>query len=174
VAWTVDAATPDLRDFTIYVAEDGGPYRVWRLNTPATNDTLAPPKDHKFHTYTFYSVARDQIGNIEAPPTSADATTQSTTGVGELGALRLALAGTWPNPAVGELRVQLTLVGRDQATLELLDVAGRRIARREVGSLGAGSHVVVVTPLLPLHPGLYFLRLTQGEHLLRARVAAVR
>jgi trimeric autotransporter adhesin len=171
VSWTADGSPPDLRDFTIYVKQDAGPYRVWRLNTTATSDTLKPPPDHQLHTFTFYSVARDLLGNIEAPPPTPDATTQSTTAVDEaIGPLDLALAAR-PNPVAGPLQVWLTLPSRDRATLELLDVAGRRVARREVGALGPGSHLVTLAA--PPRAGLYFLRLAQGSRVLRTRVAVL-
>src|SRR5262249_46749102 len=68
VGWTADGSPTDLRDYTIYVKEDGSPYRVWRQNTVAVNDTLMPPQNHQFHQYSFYSVARDLAGNIDLPP----------------------------------------------------------------------------------------------------------
>ncbi|HKQ57275.1 MAG TPA: choice-of-anchor Q domain-containing protein [Candidatus Eisenbacteria bacterium] len=73
----------------------------------------------------------------------------------------IALHGTVPNPSSGRpLMASFTLASGDDATLELFDVAGRQIARREVGSLGTGYHVV---PMVSgLDPGVYLVRLTQG------------
>jgi len=174
VSWEASGAPPDLRDYTIYVAEDGGAYRVWRLNTVATADTLVPRGDHEPHHYAFYSVARDLSGNLEAAPATADAQTLSRLAVGGEGGWRLALAGAWPNPARGEIRAHFTLAGRERATLELIDVAGRRVLRREVGSLGPGAHAVALGSSPGLQPGLYFLRLAQGGRVLGSRVAMVR
>jgi hypothetical protein len=87
----------------------------------------------------------------------------------------LALAGAQPNPAVGsDLRVAFTLPDATPAALELLDVAGRRIARREVGTLGAGRHVEPVSPGQRVAAGLYWLRLTQGGQTRSARTVVVR
>jgi hypothetical protein len=174
VSWASEGAAADLRDFTVYVAEDDAPYRVWRLNTAAANDTLVPPTDHHVHKYAFYSVARDLSGNIEAPPGAADATTQSRTGVGEAAPWSLALAGARPNPTLGPLRVWFTLPSREPAALEIIDIAGRRVLRRDVGSLGPGPHSVTLETSPPLRPGLYFLRLAQGSLALRTRVAVIR
>jgi hypothetical protein len=174
VSWTTDGAPQDLRDFTVYVSEDGAPYRVWRLNVAVANDTLVPPGNHRPHTYAFYSVARDVNGNIEAAPSGADATTQSRTAVGEpAGPLALALEGARPNPALSTLRVWFTLQNREAAWLEVIDVAGRRVLRREVGSLGPGVHSVTLDDTPPLRPGLYFLRLAQGPHVLSTRAAII-
>jgi hypothetical protein len=72
-----------------------------------------------------------------------------------------ALEGARPNPAFGgRMVVHFALTGGESATLELLDVAGRRVRERAVGMLGAGRHAVDFGD--GLKPGLYFLRLIQG------------
>jgi len=68
--------------------------------------------------------------------------------------------------------VWFTLPSRERAVLEVMDIAGRRVLRREVGSLGPGRHLVDLSASLRA-PGLYFLRLAQGGQLLRARVAVI-
>ena len=60
------------------------------------------------------------------------------------------------------------------ASLELLDVAGRRIAAHEVGSLGAGPHTLDLGQDTRLAPGLYLVRLTQGANTRVTRVAVLR
>jgi hypothetical protein len=175
VSWAAPGPPGDLRDFTVCVSEDGGPYRPWRLNTTATTDTFAARSDdHQSHTYAFYSVARDQVGNMEAPPPVPDAQTTSTTDVGGSGQWRLALAGARPNPTVGAAHIWFTLPSSDPATLEMLDVAGRRVMRRDVGSLGPGPHMVMLDSSLGVKSGLYFLRLRQGEQELHGRVVLIR
>ena len=78
-----------------------------------------------------------------------------------------------PNPSRGVLVVSFALPDDGAARLELLDIAGRRIVDREVGSLGPGEHSSVLAGS-DLAPGLYFVRLTasQGERI--ARVVVVR
>ncbi len=174
VQWTVEGSPPDLLDFTIYVAEDGAPYRVWRLNTAATADTLVPPADHKIHHYAFYSEARDVTGSSEAPPSAPDATTQSRTAVGQPGPWRLALEGARPNPAFDALRVWFTLTSKEPTTLDVIDLAGRRVLRREVGSLGPGTHSVTLADSPQLRPGIYFLGLKRGERVLGVRATLLR
>jgi hypothetical protein len=174
VQWMADDSPPDLRDFTIYVSEDGGAYRWWRQNTTATADTLRPPADHHPHSYAFYSVARDMAGNIEAPPPGPDATTLSRTAVREASSFALGLEGARPNPALRVPRVWFVLPSGEAATLELIDVAGRRVARREVGALGPGRHAVTLGTARELAPGLYFVRLAQGGQALNSLVAVIR
>ena len=66
------------------------------------------------------------------------------------------------NPARTEIRVAFSLPDGSSARLELLDLSGRRIEAREVGSLGAGSHYATLAPGRRLTPGAYVVRLTQG------------
>jgi hypothetical protein len=86
----------------------------------------------------------------------------------------LALAGARPNPATRELAIAFTLPDASPARLELVDLAGRRIATREVGALGAGEHVVDPSDGHPPAAGVYFVRLVRGGRVLTSRVAIVR
>lgn len=100
---------------------------------------------------------------------SADAWVDVPTGA------RLALAGARPNPSRGAPLVAFELPGgAGPATLELLDVAGRRVVVREVGLLGAGAHVVSLAGDAPLAAGVYFARLRAAGDVRLARVAVVR
>ena len=67
-----------------------------------------------------------------------------------------------PNPTRGRPLVSFRLTGNAPARLELLDIQGRLVWKHDVGSLGAGAHTVRLGPTRS--PGLYFLRLTEGEH----------
>jgi hypothetical protein len=86
----------------------------------------------------------------------------------------LALAGAWPNPARGAaLSLRLALPDDSPARLELCDLAGRLLARREVGALGGGDHVVRMELEAPLRPGVYFARLSRGAESRVARVCVL-
>jgi hypothetical protein len=89
-------------------------------------------------------------------------------------ALRLALEGLRPNPAVGELVASFTLPSGAPAQLQVLDVTGRAWLAREVGSLGAGNHLVRLTEAGSVPAGIYWLRLTQGGRSLLARSVVIR
>lgn len=171
VHWDATGPPPDLRDFTIYVSDDGNPYRVWKQDTKSTADQYTAVLGHHYY---FYSEARDLAGNIEPAPSVPDAQTFATLDVNDGSSLRLALGGAWPNPATGRVRAQFTLPGSGPATLELIDVTGRRVARREVGSLGAGRHTLVLGDAGRVAPGLYWLRLARREEVRTARVVVIR
>jgi hypothetical protein len=66
------------------------------------------------------------------------------------------------NPTTRGIEATFSLPDASPARLELFDVGGRRVAAREVGGLGAGSHVVTIGDGLRLAPGTYLLRLSRG------------
>jgi hypothetical protein len=89
--------------------------------------------------------------------------------------LAFALDAVSPNPARGgALTIRFTLPVGAAASLELLDVAGRRVALREVGSFGAGSHSLRLGEGQLVAPGLYLVRLRQGTNSRVVRVAVLR
>ena len=86
----------------------------------------------------------------------------------------LALEGARPNPLRGDgLSVTFALPTAAPARLELLDVSGRRVVEREVGSFGAGRHTLDLGEGTHLLPGLYLVRLTQGANTRTARVTVL-
>ncbi len=85
----------------------------------------------------------------------------------------LGLAGARPNPASGAPNIVFTLPSDQPASLELLDVTGRRLVQRSVGSFGAGLHEVRLAPAEPLAPGIYLVRLLQGRQAITRRVCIV-
>jgi hypothetical protein len=58
--------------YDVFVSTDGGPFTRWLNDTTATSATYTGAVGH---TYAFYSVATDNVGHVESPPTIADATT---------------------------------------------------------------------------------------------------
>jgi hypothetical protein len=90
-----------------------------------------------------------------------------------LGAV-LALEGARPNPVVGTMNASFSLATGEPATLSVIDVTGRQVHSREVGSLGAGRHVVPMAVGARMAPGLYWLKLSQGGRSLLARAVVIR
>ena len=86
----------------------------------------------------------------------------------------LSLAGFQPNPAQGTPVVFFTLPTNQSATLEVIDLRGRKIWSRDIGSLGPGSHSVEVPTAANLSPGVYWIRLTQADRSLTMRGVILR
>jgi subtilisin family serine protease len=87
---------------------------------------------------------------------------------------RLALRGLASNPVVGDVVVTFSLPDARSATLELLDVLGRRVASQEVGVLGAGVHTMTLAGDVRPAPGLYLVRLRHPAGTLVLRAAVIR
>jgi hypothetical protein len=110
------------------------------------------------------SDASDAAFRIAAPTVGAPAGSPAAFG----------LNGVFPNPAGARFMVSFSLPGSGPARLELIDIAGRRIASREVGMLGPGSHAVDLGPR-PLPPGgVYMVRLTRGGEQVTRKVVVVK
>ena len=69
-----------------------------------------------------------------------------------------------PNPVPGRAVPRAAA-----ARLEMVDVTGRRVASRDVGGLGAGTHRVD----LSAGAGVYFLRLVQGADVAVRRIVVL-
>ncbi len=64
-----DASGSGLKDYAVYVSDNGEPYALWQVNT---TETSAPFTVACGHTYDFYSSARDNVGNLEPGPSIPD------------------------------------------------------------------------------------------------------
>jgi uncharacterized repeat protein (TIGR01451 family) len=72
VHWSGSDSGSGIQYFTIFVSDDRGPFTAWQTNTTASSATFTGQVGH---TYGFYSIARDLVGNVEAAKTAAEATT---------------------------------------------------------------------------------------------------
>jgi hypothetical protein len=86
----------------------------------------------------------------------------------------LALAGFRPNPASGSPLVSFTLPRAGPGRLELFDLAGRRVADRDLAGLPAGRHTLRLGAGADLPPAAYLIRLTHAASTRSARGVVVR
>jgi RHS repeat-associated protein len=71
-----DPGGSGIASFNVYVSDNGGPFTLWQSNTTASSATFTGVPGH---TYGFYSVATDNVGNVQPTPTGAQATTTAKT-----------------------------------------------------------------------------------------------
>ena len=115
-----------------------------------------------------YAPGGDPNADLSVGVSGAFAIHPSTTGVGETRGFDL--RGVIPNPARGSgFNVSFALPDAHPATLQVLDVAGRRIAAREVGSLGPGRHSVRIGDRR-MAAGVYLVRLERNGAILQRNV----
>ncbi len=72
VQWSGTDEGAGIKDFTIFVSENGTPFTPWLTNVIDTSGTF---QGENGKSYGFYSVVRDQTDNIEEAPLIADTTT---------------------------------------------------------------------------------------------------
>ncbi len=150
---------PDLWYYRIYRAASSG-------FVPSSTNLIATRSDTGYVDQgaagQYYALsAVDVNGNESGFATLAPG---GTLAVGDAQPLAFALSATRPNPARGnQLGVEFVLARPLPARIELLDVTGRMVAARDVGSLGIGRHVVDLAAGRGIPPGVYLIRLTQGH-----------
>ncbi len=70
-----DAGGSGIASYDVFVSDNGGPFTAWLTATTATSATFSGPVKH---TYGFYAVATDNVGNRQATPAAAQASTTVT------------------------------------------------------------------------------------------------
>ncbi len=96
------------------------------------------------------------------------------TGVGSPSDHGLVIEAVRPNPVRLGIDVWFTLPAAGPAMLELLDIAGRRVASHDLATFGPGRHHVQLADARTLAPGLYLARLGQGRGVVNAKLAVIR
>ncbi|MBI4557010.1 MAG: PD40 domain-containing protein [Candidatus Hydrogenedentes bacterium] len=74
VSWSGVDEAAGISGYSVYVSEDGSPFVPWILNSTDTFGTFIATSDKN---YQFFSIARDQAGNVEDAPAEPDATTRT-------------------------------------------------------------------------------------------------
>ena len=72
VNWSGSDVGSGVATFKVYFSDNGGPFTTFQIDTAAKSATFAGQAGH---TYGFYSIATDAVGNVEAPKTAPEATT---------------------------------------------------------------------------------------------------
>ena len=141
---------------SIWVGRD----REWRLlqelEEPRTGASHITPPDRNGYMYFMHHRIREPCPpSRPAPPERLDVRAS-------------------PNPAfqAGTV-VWVALPVQGPATVEVLDVSGRRVLFREIGALGVGTHAVPLTGKA-LAPGIYVVRVRQAEAVGTTRLVVVR
>ena len=144
VNWSGSDVGSGLAGFTIYVSDTGSPFTPWFSNTTAASADYTGAFGH---TYSFYSIATDLVGNIEGTKTTAEAST-SVTATGPCGAP--SLSGQMSNVAQSGTTVTSTLTLTNVGFTAAQAVNINQITLRSLGGTGT---VALASPTLPLAVG---------------------
>jgi hypothetical protein len=75
VQWSGTDAGSGISHFNIFVSDNGGPFTAFQTNATGTSATFSGQVGH---TYGFYSIATDLVGNVEGAKSAAEASTTVT------------------------------------------------------------------------------------------------
>jgi len=92
-----------------------------------------------------------------------DATTQGEVWLEVPSTRRLALRAPRPNPTSRDLVLDFSLPEAGDASIEILDLGGRRVFTRTLGGLEAGTHVLRLGRVSGLEAGMHFVRIRQAS-----------
>ncbi len=126
VDWSGNDNGCGIRTYNIFVSENDSAYVNWLPNTALTSASF---KGKHLNRYKFFSIAADSVGNLEAEPLTADASTKLKVSIINLEDHRMILV--YPNPTTGILNIDLSALS-GAATLKLYDLQGQQHAEREV------------------------------------------
>lgn len=168
VEWNVQNATGT--HAAIYRRPEGGPWSARALAEVSASGhvTLDDAAVAAGKAYDYMLVVGSQRG--ETFGGQAAVRMPSSLGVNPGASAAFGLRGVAPNPAVDHLSVAFALRSSEPATLDLLDVTGRRCLAQDVTAFGAGNHRVDLSVRGRVPAGLYFLRLSQAGHTATSRV----
>jgi hypothetical protein len=79
----------------------------------------------------------------------------------------------YPNPSSGQLTVSFSLPSVAPATIDVLDLSGRRIHHEAVGAPSPGLNTRLLPLKARLRPGLYFIRLDQPPRRLFTKICVL-
>jgi Bacterial Ig-like domain (group 3) len=117
VAWSGTDVGAGIQSYTIYVSDNGGDFAVWLANT---TETSAPYTGQPGHKYSFYSVARDLVGNPEPSKTVAEASTQGPL-IGTTTTITSSALNSNPNSAVMFTATVVAASGSPTGTITFFD-----------------------------------------------------
>ncbi len=164
--WAVNSET-DLAGYRLYRGSSAGfvPSEANLVSAQADTGFADPGAPGSYYKVSAVDIHGNESGDALLSP-------DATTAVGA-GPIAFALE-RMPSPVVGgRFTARFSLPVDARATLEVIDVTGRALVRREVGMLGAGSHAVALGEGRSFGSGIYFVRLVQGAKSATARVVVI-
>ncbi|GHT43431.1 hypothetical protein FACS189438_0600 [Bacteroidia bacterium] len=148
VSWSGSDTGSGIRDYTVYVSDNNGEYRIWQSGTTET----AVFEGAAGHRYAFYVVATDNAGNVETKERATELTVSTTVGIEDVANDEFSIM---PNPIrrslLNSVRVRVSEERFEEYTLTVYSLTGARI--REINLSGPSVNVGA------LQNGVYMFRL---------------
>jgi len=144
VQWSGSDVGAGTQDYTVYSSDNGAGFVPWLTSTNTTSSVFQAQVGH---SYGFYSIARDLVGNVEPGKTSAEATTRvaSASSCGPPSLSGAASVVSYVNSTLS-LNLAFTNIG----TSDALNTRANTLTFRTLGGAGA---VTLTSPQLPFIVG---------------------
>jgi len=154
------AVAPDLKHYSVYRASASGVTPVPANFLASEDDTVlvdaGAPTSALYYIVTAYDVHANQSA------ASNEASVNATTGVDDTPRITALSVDNHPNPFTGNTTLKIGLPSRSDVTLEVFDVAGRRVRLEDLHAQSAGWQSVSFDGRddagRPLASGVYFYR----------------
>ena len=148
--------------YSIYYSENGSPYEFWRGNF---NSDSAIFIGKNGHSYAFYSIASDNVGNIEAVKSVPDAQTHIVVSVNDnepKGNLFGVFLYAYPNPFSHSTNITYYLPTNTNIRLELIDMLGKN-SETLINEFKTSGYHTLTLPSKGLNKGVYYLKLSTTQ-----------
>ena len=138
VTWSgTDPAGAGIASYTLYVSVDGQPYSIWLGATTATSGTYTGAAGN---TYSFYSIATDNVGNIQKSPGPIQTTT-----VGQSAATQSISFGALAAQTYGASPITLTATASSGLPVAYAVTGPATLSGSALSITGAGQVSVTAT-----------------------------
>ena len=154
IEWSGSDVGAGILDYSIYVSENGGDFKPWLVNTREQLDTFTTDSRKSF---SFYSIARDAVGNLEAKPAFPDATINA-----GIKPISYSLHQNYPNPVSLSTTIEYELPEDTHVQIVIYDALGREIGIL-VNEKKLSGHYEVEWNAQEKASGIYFYRIITGE-----------
>ncbi len=144
---------------TLYASMDGGPYTA----VGTTNaDSLVVPSQTGVHKYSFYSLAKDFVGNVESIR-PAVITTDATNGIEKVEVLpeTYSLSQNYPNPFNPATTIEFSIPAAGDVSIKIYNAIGQETATLVNGVMNPGSYRVQWLAS-GFSSGVYYCRMQSG------------
>jgi hypothetical protein len=157
------AVAPDLRDYSVYRATSSGVTPVPINFLSASEDTVLVDNSVPVSALYYIVTAYDVHANQSAP--SNEANVGAPTNVGNTPPITaLTVLQNYPNPFAGTTELQIGLPANSNLSIEVYDVAGRRVSTQTLAQRSAGWQKIAFDGRSDagqsLPSGVYFYKVT--------------
>lgn len=159
VSWQGTDDHAGIMDYDVYVIINDTFSYIWKKGVSYTEATFNGAIGQQ---YKFYSVAYDNVGNIEAPPFDPVITPDAETTVVPTGvfAHENVAISVYPNPAQHVIYVAAGMLHTDQVQISLQNAAGILLDRWTVNDVQGQLQLQI--PMAVYASGLYFVAIQWG------------